>query len=206
MSTWQARYVRLADRARDLERVRAHVSRVHSGTPLVEDAASPFVGWLVPRSADAESPQEPQEPQDLSDLSRDFGEAIGLAVHTVADLVIYDHFVAGAPTRGLTYAGEAGWVRVVGEREPWESSALFSQATLEELLSALDDELIGDALARDRAELERLWSVRDLVEGAAHPPVAPLHLTSAIEKHFALPTLRPAPSRRTSAAQSKPRQ
>ncbi len=199
MSTWEARYVRLTDRANDLERVRAHLARIHPGTRLTSDGRAPFVGWLVPRPAHA---KPSQEPHDLSELSRDFGEAIGIAVQTVADLVVYDRFVAGARIRGLTYAGEAGWVRVVGEPEPWEPSTLFSQATLEELRIALEDELTGDALARDRAELERLWSTRKLEEGAPRPPVEPLRLTRALEEHFALPALRP----QMTPAQSKPRQ
>ena len=48
------------------------------------------------------------QPDDLASLSNDFGEALSVAVQTVADLVIYDHYVAGKHVRGLTYAGEAG--------------------------------------------------------------------------------------------------
>src|SRR5271165_6556270 len=122
MSTWAARYVRLVDRARDAARLK---DRVDAGAQLHDDGRSPFAVWLVPAPTFA--------PDDLSALSRDFGEALCIAVQTVADLVVYDHFVAGARARGLTYAGEAGWVRVVGEPEPWESRALFSAVKLAEL-------------------------------------------------------------------------
>ena len=176
MSTWAARYVRLGDRAADLERLR---SRVDAGATLVDGGSSPFAVWLVP--------SHKFEPDDLGALSRDFGEALSIAVQTVADLVIYDHFVAGARRRGLTYAGEAGWVRVFGEPEPWEAPALFSSAKLEELSIELEDEVTADALAREKGELERLWQLGRLVEGNTRPPTEPAALVRALEKHFKLP-------------------
>jgi hypothetical protein len=159
-----------------------------------------WAGWIVRRIAprggagasnQGRSPQDSSQDlsRDLSDVSREFGEAIGLAVQTVADLVVYDRFVSGARVRGLTYAGEAGWVRVVGDPESWEPRTLFSQTKLEMLRSALEEELTGDALARDTAELERLWKLGKLEEGSTRPPVEPLALARELEKHFALPSL-----------------
>lgn len=177
MSTWSARYVRLGDRAQDLPRLRRLAAK--DGTVLHDDGTSHFVVWIVP------SPTF--EPSDLSELSRDFGEAIGIAVQTVADLVIYDHFVAGARVRGLTYAGEAGWVRVVGDAEPWEGPALFSQTKLLELLEELEEDLNEDELAREKADLERLWKVGTVQVGSARPAAEPTALTRAIEKEFVLP-------------------
>ncbi len=180
MSAWAARYVRLKNRGQDAPRLR---DRVDAGALLVDDGKSPFAVWLVPTPL--------FQPDDLSALSRDFGEAIALAVQTVADLVIYDHFVDGSRVRGLTYAGEAGWVRVVGSPEPWEASTIFSPAKLEELLAELEEDLEPDALARDKAELERLWKGGKLVEGSPRPPADCAVLTRAIEKHFGLPSSRP---------------
>src|SRR5579885_568178 len=132
MSTWAARYVRVADRGKDLPRLKG---RIDSGAELVDDGKAAFVVWLVP------SPTF--EPDDLSALSRDFGEAVSIAVQTVADLVIYDHFLGGSRVRGLTYAGEAGWIRVAGEPEPWESKALFSAVKLAELSDELEEDFEG---------------------------------------------------------------
>jgi hypothetical protein len=182
MSTWAARYVRLRDREADLARVRALVD---PGATLVDDGVSPFVVWSVPSPTFS--------PDDLASLSRG-GEAISIAVQTVADLVIYDHFVDGARVRGLSYAGEAGWTRVVGEPEAWEAGALFSPAKLEELRAELEDDLTEDALARETAELEQLWAARTLREGGLRPPVDPTALARAIERHFRL-TARPASAR-----------
>jgi hypothetical protein len=183
MPTWEARYVRLADRAKDISRLRAQVSRMNPGAQVVDDGKSPFVAWLTGATSEA------LEPPDLSEISRDIGEAVALAAQTVADLILYDHFVAGDRVRGLTHAGEAGWVRVIGEPEPWEAHALFSQTKLEELKADLENELTGDALARDSAELERLWKVGRLEEGSTRPPIEPLALARALEKHFSLPSL-----------------
>jgi hypothetical protein len=177
MSTWAARYVRLVDRARDVARLRALVD---PGAQLHDDGKSPFAVWLVPSPTFAAD--------DLSALSRDFGEALSIAVQTVADLVVYDHFVAGARVRGLTYAGEAGWVRVVGEPEPWESRALFSSTKLAELTGELEDDLSDEEMAREKAELERLWSVGRLQEGRTRPPAEPIALARAIEKQLGLPS------------------
>jgi len=177
MSAWAARYVRLGGRGRDDgARLRG---RIDPGATLVDDGKSSFAGWLVPTPL--------FQPDDLSALSREFGEALAIAVQTVADLVIYDHFVAGSRVRGLTYAGEAGWVRVVGDAEPWEAPALFSSAKLEELLEELEEDVTADAVARDKAELERLWKTGKLVEGSPRPPADCAGMTRAIEKHFGLP-------------------
>jgi hypothetical protein len=181
MPTWEARYVRVADRSKDIPRLRELVSRMHPGAQLVEVGEAPFAAWLTGETSEA------LEAPDLSEMSREYGEAIGIAAHTVADLVLYDHFVAGDRVRGLTYAGEAGWVRVIGDPESWEARALFSQNKLEELKSQLEEELTGDALARDAVELERLWTVGRLEEGSTRPPVEPVALARALEKHFSLP-------------------
>lgn len=185
MSTWAARYVRIrtgADRTQDVTRMLQHIDR---DAQLVDDGKSSFAVWLVP------SPTF--QPCDLSALSKDFGEAISIAVQTVADLVIYDHFVAGARVRGLTYAGEAGWIRVAGEPEPWEGKALFSSTRLAELHEALEDDFEGEELERQKADLERLWKVGKLVEGSARPDADPAGVARSIEKHFSLPA-RPGPA------------
>ena len=176
MSAWAARYVRLKDRGQDVTRLGG---RIDSGATLVDDGASAFATWLVPTPL--------FQPDDLAALSREFGEALAIAVQTVADLVIYDHFVAGSRVRGLTYAGEAGWVRVVGSAEPWEAPALFSKAKFEELVEELEGDLDDDTLAGDKAQLLRLWKNGKLVEGTVLPPADPAVMTRAIEKHFGLP-------------------
>jgi hypothetical protein len=176
MSAWAARYVRLKDRGQDAGRLRG---RIDSGATLVDDGASPFAVWLVPTPL--------FQADDLSALSRDFGEALAIAVQTVADFVIYDHFVAGSRVRGLTYAGEAGWVRVQGSAEPWEDPAFFSAVKLEEILGELEEDLASDDMAREKAELERLWKQGKLVEGSGRPPADLAVMTRAIEKHFHLP-------------------
>jgi hypothetical protein len=185
MSTWAARYVRLGsgpNRAKDVSRLQ---DRIDSEAELHDDGKSEFIVWLVV------SPTF--QPDDLSALSKDFGEALGISVQTVADLVIYDHYVAGARVRGLTYAGEAGWIRVVGAPEPWENKALFSAVKLAELTEELEGDLEGELLAREKAELERLWKLGTLVEGGTRPPADPSALPRAIEKNFSLPA-RPAGS------------
>jgi hypothetical protein len=184
MSQWAVRYVRVADRGKDVPRLKA---RVDSGADLYDDGKSGFAVWFVPAPTFA--------PDDLSAYSRDFGEAIAIAVQTVADLVIYDHFVAGSRVRGLTYAGEAGWIRVVGEAEPWESKALFSAVKLAELSDELEEDFDGDVLAREKADLEKLWLAGRLEEGKQRPPADPAGFARAIEKHFGLP---PRPERRAS--------
>jgi hypothetical protein len=176
MSAWAARYVRLKDRGQDASRLRG---RIDAGAKLVDDGAAAFATWLVPTPL--------FQPDDLAALSRDFGEAIAIKVQTVADLVIYDHFVSGSRVRGLTYAGEAGWVRVVGSAEPWEATALFSAAKLEALVEQLEEDLAPEAVARDKADLERLWKGGKLVEGSLRPPADLAGMMRAIEKHFDLP-------------------
>jgi len=176
MSTWAARYVRLQDRTTDLPKLRKAVG---TGGMLVDDGKAPFAVVLI----DARR----FEPEDLTALSTEFGEALAIAVETIADVVIYDHFVAGKRVRGLSYAGEAGWSRVVGDAEAWETPALFSAAKLEELLLELEEDITEDALAQEKADLEKLWSTGRLVEGHVHPPVDPAALVRAIEKHFKLP-------------------
>ena len=183
MSTWACRYVRLGEGAGRDAAASKLTARIDADAVLKDDGKSPFAVWLVP------SPTF--EPADLSALSKDFGEAVSIAVQTVADLVIYDHFVAGARVRGLTFAGEAGWIRVAGEPEPWESRALFSSTRLVELCEALAEDFDGDELARQKADLESLWKVGKLVEGSPRPAADPSSLARSIEKHFGLPA-RPA--------------
>lgn len=183
MSTWAARYARLKngpDRAADAARL---LKRVDDETQLVDDGKSAFAVWMVSAPT--------FQPDDLTALSKDFGEAIAIAVQTVADLVIYDHFVAGARVRGLTYAGEAGWIRVLGEPEPWENRALFSATRLAELSDQLEEDFDGEELSKQKAELEQLWKVGKLVEGSARPAADPSGLARVIEKHFGLP-VRPS--------------
>jgi hypothetical protein len=184
MSTWAARYVRLGDRADDAPRLRARATDAE----YRDDGKSAFAALIVT------SPT--LKPEDLSALSRDFGEALAISVHTVADLVVYDHYVAGLPVRGLTYAGEAGWVRVLGEPEPWETAALFSAAKLAELCEVLEEDFEGDVLEREKAELEKLWAAGRVEEGKQRPPADPTALSRAIQKHFGLPAIAAAPASR----------
>jgi hypothetical protein len=181
MSTWAARYVRLNDRATDVPRLRA---RAWDGE-LRDDGTSAFAALVVA------SPT--LEPEDLSALSREFGEALALSVHTVADLVVYDRFVDGSRVRGLTYAGEAGWIRVLGDPEPWESTALFSASRFAELCEELEEDFEGEELAREKANLEELWSARRVEEGQPRPPADLKALSRAIEKHFGLPSILSGP-------------
>lgn len=176
MSAWSARYVRIGDRAVDVPRVRASVD---AGATLIDDGTSPFVAWLVPNVKD--------EPADLAALSRDHGEAIAVTVQTIADLFVYDRFVAGSRVRGVTYAGEAGWERAVGEPDAWEQAALFAPTKLEELTLELEEDLAGEELARERAELAALWKDARLKEGLTRPPVDLAVAVRAIERHFKLP-------------------
>ena len=179
MSTWAARYVRRgagAERAKDVSRLQ---DRMDPGAELHDDGKSAFALWIV------SAPMF--QPDDVAALSKDFGEALSVSVQTVADLVIYDRYVGGACVRGLTYAGEAGWIRVVGEPEPWEGKTLFSAAKLAELSEELEGDLEGELLAREKAELERLWKAGTLVEGKTRPPADPAVLSRALEKHFGLP-------------------
>ncbi len=185
MSAWSARYVRLGEphaRPADLARLRPRIDR---GATLVDDGKSPFAVWLVPSPA--------FQSDDLAALSRDFGEALSLSVQTIADLVIYDHFVAGARTRGLSYAGEAGWVRVQGEPEAWESPTLFSATKLDDLTRELEEDVTDDALAMDKAQIEALWRVGRLQEGSALPHCEPAAVVRAIEKLLKLPGLPSRP-------------
>ena len=179
MSTWAARYVRLgagADRAKDVSRLQ---DRIDPEAELHDDGKSAFALWIVTAPM--------FQPDDMASLSKDFGEALSVSVQTVADLVIYDHYVAGAPVRGLTYAGEAGWIRVLGQPEPWEAKALFSAVKLAEMSEELEEDLEGELLAREKAELERLWELGMLVEGSTRPPADPAVLPREIEKHYGLP-------------------
>jgi hypothetical protein len=177
MSAWAARYVRLRDRQADITRLR---SRIDDGALLVDDGKSPFAVWLVPTPA--------FQPDNLAALSRDFGEALSMSVQTVADLVIYDHYVAGAHKRGLTYAGEAGWIRVIGEPEAWESPTLFSAVKLDELTRELEEDVTDDAIELDKAQIEALWKVGRLQEGKTLPHAEPAGLVRAIEKMHKLPS------------------
>jgi hypothetical protein len=178
MSAWSARYVRIRDRQDDVARLQPLVD---AGASVRAEEGAAFAAWSLPSPA--------FEPADLTSLSRDFGEAIALAVQTVADLVVYDRFVDGRRVRGLTYAGEAGWVRVVGEPDPWEERVLFSEGKLAELSEELEEDFEDEELAQQKRELERVWKLGRLQEGSARPPADPAGLTRAIEKHFGLPGL-----------------
>ena len=162
MSTWAARYVRLG---------RARIARGTSPgcwsasiamRGCTTTASRAFAVWLVP------SPTF--QPTDLAALSKDFGEAIAIAVQTVADLVIYDHFVAGARVRGLTYAGEAGWIRVAGEPEPWEAQGALLAAKLAELSEELEEDLEDDAACAREGRARAPLEAGKLVEGSSRPP------------------------------------
>lgn len=178
MSTAGARYVRLRDQDADLARLRTQFG--DGAVQSVPESSFAIVLVTTPSL----------QPDDLAALSRDFGEALSLQTQTIADLLVYDHFVAGARVRGLTYAGEAGWQRVFGEREPWEAQMFFSSTRLEELLLELDDETKGSTtLQRDSAELRRLWSKARLEEGNPRPTIELRTVTRAIVAHFGLPGL-----------------
>jgi hypothetical protein len=176
MSAWAVRYVRLQDRQADIGRLR---SRIDDGALLVDDGKSPFAVWSIPKPE--------YQPDDLSSLSNDFGEALSMAVQTVADLVIYDHYVGGKLARGLTYAGEAGWIRVLGEPEPWESQTFFSAVRLDELTRELEEEVTDDAVGLDKAQIEALWQVGRLQEGQLLPRADTAQMARAIEKLYKLP-------------------
>jgi hypothetical protein len=176
MPAWSAHYVRVTDREADVARVR---SRLEAAATFVDDGESAFVGWLLDNPS--------FEPEDLSQLSLAFDEVLAVTVQPIADMLVYDRFVQGVRARGLTYAGEAGWVRVLGDGEPWEAPALFSAAKLEELKLELEEDLEGDDLAREQSELDRLWGLRRLQEGNPRPPADPAAVVRAIEKHFKLP-------------------
>jgi hypothetical protein len=127
------------------------------------------------------------QPDDLAALSRDFGEAFSIQVHSVADLVIYDHFRDGERARGITFAGEAGWIRVVGAPEAWEAGYFFAPAKLATLLEELADDCSDDAvLERDGAELKRLFAGGKLEEGNPRPVVQWRSLAQAITRHYGL--------------------
>src|SRR5262249_43394817 len=91
MSTWSTRYVRLRDREADLARLRQTLGAAASN--LVTDPSSSFASIFLATPS--------LEPDDLGDLSKTFGEAFSIQVHSMADLVIYDHFADGARRRGL---------------------------------------------------------------------------------------------------------
>lgn len=174
-----ARYVRLRSREGDLARLRAAAPK---GSVVHEDGALAFVAVLLP-SAEL-------EPADLSGWSRDFGEVIALSWHSVADLVVYDHWRDGARTRGLTHAGEAGWLRVAGEPEAWEAALLFTDAKLEALLEDLESDLSDPAtIERETTDLRRVFAAKRLEEGHVRPAPDLPALLRTIEKHYGLPTL-----------------
>jgi hypothetical protein len=185
MSTWAARYVRLRNRDEDAKRLRAALG--DAAAQLTIEPAAQFAMLVVA------SPT--LQPDDLTALSRDFGEAFSLQGQTVADLVIYDHFKDGVRARGLTYAGEAGWIRVAGEPEPWEASHFFSDARLNELLGELEDDLDDPAmLEREKNELRKLWGKGSIEEGSTRPHVELNSLTRALTKHYGLPIPPTRPS------------
>jgi hypothetical protein len=175
MPTWSTRYVRLNDRGADPAALRAK-----AGGEVHTDPGSSFAAITVTQPA--------LQPDDLGELSREFGEALSVQVHSVADLIVYDHFQNGARTRGLTYAGEAGWIRVVGTPESWEAPLFFGDDKLRQLLVELEEDCTDEAiLARDTAELQRLFAAAKLEEGNARPAPQWPALSQAIERHYGLP-------------------
>jgi hypothetical protein len=174
MGAWSIRFIRSRDQARLAKLLGP------KDTLLAADG-SPFTGVRLG--------QPTFEPQDLATLSSAFGEVVAFAVQTVADLVLYDHWVAGARVRGLTFAGEAGWVRVVGSPEPWEKPFLFSATRFAELLSELEEDCTDEEmLTRDSDELRRLWGEAELEEGNPCPPVQLSGLLRAVTCHFGIST------------------
>ena len=172
MSTWGTRWVRIRDREGDLQRLRQQLG----ADDVQSDPSGDFAVIAIATPT--------LQPDDLAALSRDFGEAISLQAQTVADLAIYDHFRDGVCARGLTYAGEAGWVRVTGEPEAWEAGFFFASARLDELLVELEEELDEATFSRDSAELRRLWSAGRLEEGKLRPSINAQHLARAIAAQF----------------------
>lgn len=190
MSTSGVRYVRLSDGEKGLAALHARFGEA----AVFSSPESSYAAILVAAP--------PLQPDDLTALSRDFGEAFSLQTQTIADLLVYDHFRDGTRSRGLTYAGEAGWGRVFGEPEAWEARCFFAQARLEELLLELEDETADAAtLERDTAELRRLWASARLEEGNARPAIELRAVTRAITVHYALPSV---PARPSSAKQRIP--
>jgi hypothetical protein len=179
MTTSGARYVRLGDRDAQISSLRARFGEAAIVT--ADDSAYAAIVVITPSL---------QPDDDLADLSREFGEAFSVQTQTIADLLVYDHFRAGKRTRGLTYAGEAGWQRVVGEPEAWEQRVFFAQARLEEILLELEDDTSDAAtLEREAAELRRLWAGGRLEEGNSRPAIDLRAVTRAITQHQQLPVL-----------------
>jgi hypothetical protein len=188
MTTWSTRYVRLRDRDADLARLKKETGLAEPN--VVADSHS-FAAIVVATPS--------LQPDDLGALSRSFSEAFSIQVHSVADLVIYDHWRDGARARGFTYAGEAGWVRVVGEPEAWEAAFFFAPAKLKELLQELEDDCTDDAvLERETGELQKLFSGAKLVEGSTRPAVAWRPMAQAVARHYGFPD--PSPASATSSA------
>jgi hypothetical protein len=186
MSTWAARYVRLRNKDADAVKLRAQLGDAATHLLTIEPQASFAMIVVVSPSL---------QPDDLAPLSSDFGEAFSLQGQTVADMIIYDHFKDGARARGFTYAGEAGWTRVVGEPEPWEASHFFAPSRLDDLLEELDADLDDPAtLEREQNELRRLWQKARLEEGSTRPLVELNSLTRALTKHYGLPIPPTRPS------------
>jgi hypothetical protein len=175
MPTWSTRYVKLRAGATDVERLKKTTGL---GDSLIQvDAGGAYASVPVATPS--------LQPDDLAQLSRDFGEAFSIQVHSVADLIVYDHFREGERARGLTYAGEAGWIRVFGTPEPWEAPFFFAQSKLDALLAELEEECSDEAvLARDSAELKRLFAGGKLEEGNARPAPQWRPLAQAIAKHY----------------------
>jgi hypothetical protein len=171
MAQASTRYVRLRDRERDLARLRKDYTVEDGGEWAVIVVASPSF-----------------EPEDLAALSSDFGEALSLQLQTIADLVIYDHFAFGRQTRGLTYAGEAGWIRAVGDPEPWEAKCLFTQVKLNELVDELEADSVDAAdAAREIEALQKLWAGGRIVENETRPPADGRAIERAVARHFGFP-------------------
>jgi hypothetical protein len=188
MPTWSTRYVLLRNRDADIERVKKETGALD----VLADSGSKYASIPVANPS--------LQPDDLASLSKSFGEAFSIQVHSVADLVIYDHFRDGERARGLTFAGEAGWVRVTGAPEAWEKDHFFAQAKLDQLLEELEDEITDlAALARDSAELKKLFAGGKLVEGSLRPAPQWKGVAQAVARQYGLPEAGPASSARMPA-------
>ena len=197
MPTWSTRYVRLRDRRVDLDRLK-RLSAPEAHALIHAEEGSPYAASTVQTSV--------LVPDDLSELSRTFSEAFSVQVHSVADLVIYDHFREGERTRGLSYAGEAGWVRVVGAPEAWETGFFFAPEKLQHLLHELQDDFSDEAvLARDTAEIKRLFAAAELEEGNTRPVTHWRAFAQAIARHYGFADPVPSSASSTRIPQVKPK-
>ena len=140
-------------------------TRIDAEAELVDDGKSAFALWVV------RSPLF--QPDDMGALSKDFGEA--LSVRCRAWPIPSSTITTSRARRCAASRMRArrAAFRVIGEPEAWEAKALFSAVRLAELSEELEEDLEGELLAREKAELERLWLAGKLVEGSTRPPADP---------------------------------